>query len=178
MVLQAFDVKFDNPHYVLNIKQALTIKPDDLYVRVSPRRQMDSTQLDRLLHSDGINGQVQKGGKEGTTANGASSPSKVPMTVLYGSNTGTCQAFAQRLASDATSRGFLAEVRDLDSATNSLPKNTPVVIITSSYEGEPPDNATRFCQWLKESGPGSMDKVQYTVFGCGHREYNSYPSPR
>ncbi|KIV91681.1 hypothetical protein PV10_06195 [Exophiala mesophila] len=172
MVLQAFDVKFDNPHYVLNIKQALTIKPDDLYIRVSPRRQMDSTQLDRLLHSDGTNGKVQKGSEEGTTANGASSPSKAPMTVLYGSNTGTCQAFAQRLASDATSRGFVAEVRDLDSATNSLPKNTPVVIITSSYEGEPPDNATRFCQWLKESGPGSMDKVQYTVFGCGHRDWS------
>lgn len=171
MVLQAFDVKFDNPHYVLNIKQALTIKPDDLYIRVTPRRQMDITAVERLLHSDGTNGKVQKKEPEGTTANGTSSTSKMPMTVLYGSNTGTCQAFAQRLASDAASRGFLAEIRDLDSATNALPKNGPVIIITSSYEGEPPDNATRFCQWLKESGPSSMDKVQYTVFGCGHREY-------
>ncbi|EXJ74632.1 uncharacterized protein A1O5_02929 [Cladophialophora psammophila CBS 110553] len=79
---------------------------------------------------------------------GKASQCSKPITVLYGSNTGTCQALAQRLAAEAGLREFHADVRDLDSATNALPKDHPVVIITSSYEGQPPDNTARFIEWL------------------------------
>jgi cytochrome P450 / NADPH-cytochrome P450 reductase len=170
MIFQNFDIRLDDPHYQPIVKQALTIKPGDLHIRVSARKNMDATAMDTLIH-----GQNQVTGRpdQRTQVNGSSGPSR-PMTILYGSNTGTCQAFAQKLASEAAGRGFQADVRDLDSATSAIPPGIPVVIITSSYEGQPPDNAARFVEWLSHCKPGSLAGVQYTVFGCGNRE----PSPQ
>ncbi|MEW6280668.1 MAG: flavodoxin domain-containing protein, partial [Candidatus Eremiobacterota bacterium] len=46
--------------------------------------------------------------------------------------------------------------------------------ISSSYNGSPPDNATRFCRWLAGSLPaGALQGVRYCVFGCGNREWAS-----
>ena len=137
MILQNFDVTLDDPKYKPVVKQALTIKPDDLYIRVTPRKSMDATAMDNHIHSNGVKGVHTRPVSQPDAAVAIGKP----MTILYGSNTGTCQAFAQRLASDAGAHGFQAEVRNLDSATNALPGDRPVVIITSSYEGQPPDNA-------------------------------------
>jgi cytochrome P450/NADPH-cytochrome P450 reductase len=47
-----------------------------------------------------------------------------------------------------------------------------VVIVSASYNGMPPDNAVRFCDWLR--GPGaSAPGVRYAVFGCGNRDWAS-----
>jgi cytochrome P450/NADPH-cytochrome P450 reductase len=47
------------------------------------------------------------------------------------------------------------------------------VIITASYEGQPPDNAGHFIEWLgtmkAETQP--LKDVSYAVFGCGNREW-------
>ncbi|KAJ9627965.1 hypothetical protein H2203_003184 [Taxawa tesnikishii (nom. ined.)] len=68
------------------------------------------------------------------------------MTILYGSNSGTCSAFAQRLAADAPAHGFNAvKVDSLDSANQSLPKDHPV-------EDDKTD-------------------VSYAVFGAGHSDW-------
>ncbi|KAK4947860.1 hypothetical protein LTR10_013368 [Elasticomyces elasticus] len=176
MVLQSFDVKLDDPKYTLKIKQNLTIKPDDLYVRVTPRKNMDATTVDRVIHNKtrvgGINGVAHATELRGDVPRPTSSATTKPMTILYGSNTGTCQAFAQRLASNAASRGFQANVMDMDSATEAIPKGSPVVVITASYEGQPPDNAARFIEWLQGCKEGSLAGVEYTVFGCGHRDWS------
>ncbi|OQV02349.1 Oxidoreductase NAD-binding domain-containing protein [Cladophialophora immunda] len=170
MILQNFEVKLDDPNYKPVIKQALTIKPDDLYIRVTPRKNMDATAMDLLIHSKStIEPQVTSISSGKITK---ISQSTKPMTILYGSNAGTCQAFAQRLAADAGSHGFDAAVQDLDGATNALPNGHPVIVITSSYEGQPPDNAARFMEWLSNCDPGSLHGVQYTVFGCGHRDWS------
>ena len=172
MVLQNFDVKLDDPNYTMKIKQNLTIKPDDLYIRVALRRNVDATSLDNLLHASGPpkgtkDMVIQSKANDNTTPHSTTSSAR-SMTVLFGSNTGTCQAFAQRLASEAAGHGFKADVKALDSATESLPRGGPVIIITSSYEGQPPDNAARFIEWLQSCGENSLRGVEYTVFGCGH----------
>ena len=166
MILQSFDVKLDDLNYKPVIKQALTIKPDELCIRVTPRKSMDASAMDNMIHS--------KAAKDTETTStsavsGNLSDATKPMTILYGSNTGTCQAFAQRLASEAAARGFNADIRDLDSASNALPVPRPIVVITSSYEGQPPDNAARFIEWLSSCDAGSLSGVRYTVFGCGRR---------
>jgi len=94
------------------------------------------------------------------------------MTILYGSNTGTCQALAQGLASDAAAHGFTADVRELDSVIERMPKKQPVVIITASFEGEPPDNAARFIQWMRSLDGKAMEDVTYATFGCGHSDWS------
>lgn len=47
------------------------------------------------------------------------------------------------------------------------------MIITSSYEGQPPDNAIHFVNWLQHLGPDSLNGVKYSVFGVGHLEWTS-----
>jgi cytochrome P450 / NADPH-cytochrome P450 reductase len=42
------------------------------------------------------------------------------------------------------------------------------VLITVSYEGQPPDNAAQFVQWLKTVDASRIKKSQFAVFGCGH----------
>lgn len=173
MLLQYFDFRLDNPQYELQIKQTLTIKPKGLYMHASIRHGLTATQLERSLASS-ISAAQTPGSNTQDSSNGTkSAPNGKPMTVLYGSNTGTCQAFAQRIASDAPTHGFYAKVNTLDSAKGSLPTDQPVLIITASYEGQPCDNAGHFFNWLGMLKGDDAAKVSYAVFGAGHSDWKA-----
>ncbi|KAJ5920649.1 hypothetical protein N7516_011507 [Penicillium verrucosum] len=73
-----------------------------------------------------------------------------PLNIFNGSNSDTCKALAYRLAVDAQAHGFNA--RRVDSfaiAKDALPKDQPIVIVTSSYKGQVPDDAAHFMSWLQ-----------------------------
>lgn len=171
MLMQNFDFKLD-PEYKLRIGQTLTIKPKAMHMFATLRDGMDPTQLEHRLagHSNSqssVNAAVSRAG-------GAASGSGIPISIFYGSNCGTCESLAQHLAADAPAHGFVAKtVERLDSAKGQLPKDQPAIIITASYEGQPPDNAREFVEWVeeldKEKSP--LEGVPYAVFGCGNREW-------
>ena len=171
MLLQNFDFEHVDPDYKLGIKQTLTIKPKDFFMTAKLRGNMSPTQLERRLA--GIEAPI--GGKPLSASNGdAGAGTGLPLTILYGSNTGTCEALAQRLAADAASHGFHASTVDsMDSGFEALPTDRPIVIITASYEGQPPDNAGRFVSWMdglnEEQSP--LKDLTYAVFGCGNHEW-------
>lgn len=98
-----------------------------------------------------------------------------PLIILYGSNSGTCESLAQNLASHAPSHGFKAvTVKTLDAVARHLPQNHPVVIITTSYEGQPTDDTREFVSWLEEVDIGSSPiVVKYFVYGLGHHDWVS-----
>ena len=52
-----------------------------------------------------------------------------------------------------------------------LPADGAVVLLTASYEGQPPDNARQFVAWLEALAPGALKGVRYAVFGCGNRQW-------
>ena len=55
-----------------------------------------------------------------------------------------------------------------------LPTDGLVVICTSSYNGNPPDNAVEFHRWLGSGlASDALDGVTYTVFGAGDRVWAS-----
>lgn len=175
MLIQNFDFHLHDPGYKLRIKQTLTIKPKDLIMQATLRHGMTAMDLEHLLRGSPSSSIKSP---EISTA-----PSKLPdvsslkldskpMTILYGSNTGTCLAFAQRMASTAAGHGFEAKVSEMDSVVGKLPKSQPIVIITASYEGNPPDNAARFVSWLEKLEPTSLSGTQFAVFGCGHSMLN------
>jgi cytochrome P450/NADPH-cytochrome P450 reductase len=176
MLLQNFNFQLDDPLYNLRIKQTLTIKPLGLKMRSSLRHGMNATDLERFLHGSPISHTglapsipMRPNVQSRTPISGASTPGNAnPMTVLYGSNTGTCRTFAERLALNATAHGFEAVVKDMDLCAAQLPKSQPVIVITASYEGQPPDNAARFVGWLKDLDSKALESVRYAVFGCGH----------
>lgn len=172
LILQIFDLKLDDPSYEPRVKQTLTIKPRDLYMRATLREGMNPTELQQHLINDGRSHAEALASKHRDDPNDEEDLNE--MLILYGSNTGTCETLAQRLASDAGRFGYTAHVRNLDSAIDALPKDQPIVIITASYEGQPPDNAAHFCNWLTSPGDHSgFEGLNYAVFGCGHSDWSA-----
>jgi cytochrome P450/NADPH-cytochrome P450 reductase len=169
ILLQNFNFSMEDASYQLQIKQTLTIKPKDFFMRAHLRNGVSATSLERKLASTTID--------DLPPANGAPAVRKEkskgkPMAIYYGSNTGTCEALANRLASDAANHGFRADVVDtLDAARENLPIDKPIVIVTASYEGAPADNAAHFVNWIETLKGKEMENVSYAVFGCGHRDW-------
>jgi cytochrome P450/NADPH-cytochrome P450 reductase len=178
MLLQNFDFVMDDPSYKLQIAETLTIKPKGFYMRASLRHDMTPTELEHRLAGTPVpaNGVAKSslaaaaGGKGAKTRTAGGKP----MSIFYGSNSGTCESLAQRLASDASANGFDATVIEpLDAAKEKLPTDRPVVIVTASYEGQPPDNAAHFVDWIQnlKDEKKELDNVSYAVYGCGHHDW-------
>ncbi|RDH27527.1 cytochrome P450 [Aspergillus welwitschiae] len=169
MLLQHFDLSMD-PDYELHYKQTLTVKPKDMYIRARLRHGLTPTTLERRLV--GLATEVTQAKMPSKSADQAST--RVPMTILYGSNSGTCETLARRIAADAISKGFqITHFDDLDSARDALPTGQPIIIVTSSYEGQPPDNAKQFVSWLEDLDQNGepLKDVSFALFGCGNKEW-------
>lgn len=173
ILLQNFNFTAEDPSYQLTLKQTLTIKPKGFYMRAHLRHQATPTSLERALASTSISAQQTTKKPTGQLAPTKKSAAKgKPLAIYYGSNTGTCEALAQRLASDASSHGFHAEIMNtLDSAKENIPTSKPIFIATASYEGQPADNAAHFVNWLEALKGSELENVSYSVFGCGHHDW-------
>lgn len=168
MILQSFQL-IDQRNYELKIKEMLTLKPDSFKIQIKPR----TTSGRSVLVSPTLPGTHPP---EVTPEPTIAIPAKqhhTPLLVLYGSNLGTAEDIAQRIAEDGRARGFTTAAIPLDDRVNQLPKDGAVVIVTASYNGTSPDNAIKFCAWLKgsELAADALKGVSYTVFGCGNREW-------
>jgi cytochrome P450 / NADPH-cytochrome P450 reductase len=166
MLLQRFEL-VDFANYQLETKQALTIKPNNFHIKV------------RLRAGRTVSAPLPASPPAAVTSQPAAAPTptaeahQMPLLVLYGSNLGTAERLAHTIAEDATNRGFLGTVGSLDDHVGSLPKEGGVVVVTASYNGQPPDNAAKFCQWLQDPSlpSNAFSGVQYSVFGCGNRDW-------
>ena len=183
-ILQRFDLVMDDPDYQFRARQAITIKPEGFYIRAYPRNR--KTRLYTALSGAKM--------PHGTTiqkpsfAPSADAARNQPLYVLYGSNSGTSEGFAQRVASNAPAHGFRPSIGTLDSAVEKVPSDGPVVIITASFDGQfrysyviaqrvnpkpgqPADNATYFVKWLSDLQGEPLSNLRYAVFGCGNRDW-------
>ncbi|KAI6370608.1 hypothetical protein MCOR25_004152 [Pyricularia grisea] len=175
MLLQNFNFVMHDPAYQLSIKENLTMKPDNFYMRAILRHNMSPTELERSISGVAPTGNRTPPRNATRTSSPDPKDGGVPMSVYYGSNSGTCESLAHKLAADASAQGFKAETVDvLDAANQKLPAGNkgPVVLITASYEGLPPDNAKHFVEWLENlKGAEELADTSYAVFGCGHHDW-------
>ncbi|VUC25953.1 unnamed protein product [Clonostachys rosea] len=173
LLLQNFDFKEHDPAYKLKIAESLTVKPKDFFMRASPRHGMTPVSLERSLRGIKDEEPVSGLGKASPTGqNGNGDAAAKPISIFYGSNSGTCEALGRQLASVASANGFHASTLDtLDEARSRLSADHPVVVITASYEGEPPDNARSFVSWLKSLSGTELAGVPFAVFGVGNAEW-------
>lgn len=136
------------------------------------KEHIDPVYLEKALHFDASAGAASDKHTKLAEELANSGKPKKPMTILYGSNSGTCEALAQSLARVATARRYSVHVDPLDSAVDKIPKDQPVVLISSSYEGQPPDNAAHFMSWLANmKSSKQLEGVTYAVYGCGNRKF-------
>jgi cytochrome P450/NADPH-cytochrome P450 reductase len=95
-----------------------------------------------------------------------------PLLVLYGSNLGTAEELATRVADLAEVNGFATKLAPLDDHVGKLPEKGGVLIFCASYNGAAPDNATQFIKWLGGDLPkDAFANVRYAVFGCGNSDW-------
>ncbi len=59
----------------------------------------------------------------------------------------------------------------MDEYAGRLPKTGALVVVTASYEGQPPDNARQLVSALDEAKPGDLAGLKFAVFGCGNKQW-------
>ena len=104
-ILQRFDLIMDDPSYELQLKQTLTIKPHNFFIHAIPRKNKPHL---LAIPSSTLSpaGPAAAEGPNVTLTENASQLQQV--YVLYGSNTGNSESFAQRIASDAPAHGKIS----------------------------------------------------------------------
>lgn len=171
LILQNFDLRMADSTYKLQVAQSLTIKPAGFKMFALPRGHIDVDNIEaRLL------GRVSLKPSHEIMSNKEAIGKVKPLAIFWAGNSGTSESLAHTLESQAASHGFEPSIQELDAATAKLPKDTPVIIITASYEGDPPDNGANFVTYLRGLGEGkALDGVCYTVFGNGNRKLITPP---
>ncbi len=158
----------DHKHYQFKVREALTLKPEDFKIQIRKRTDAERTIVQvKPLTVGGAPVRQESVAKPEVQSHGTS------LLVLFGSNMGTSEDLANRIANDGEDRGLATTVASMDDYTGKLPKEGALVVVTSSYNGTPPDNAEQFCDWLKASelSRNALAGVRYTVFGCGNRDW-------
>jgi len=99
-----------------------------------------------------------------------------PLTVLYGSQSGNCEALAKQVRKRARAAGFKPDVAALDDLEPAdLAEVRHLLIICSTFgEGDPPDNAKRFHQWLLSEDAADLPALHYSVCALGDRSYTHF----
>lgn len=162
MLLQRFEL-FDHNDYSLDIKETLSIKPDEFMIKAR-------------LRDDVVRGGANEASEVETQSSAPSAPIPshgTPLLVLYGSNLGSSESFARELAQRGEFGGFDVTLGELDAFAGKLPETGAVAIACASYNGMPPDNAAQFVSWLDAQDPAStpLEGVSYLVLGCGNSDW-------
>lgn len=170
LILQRFRLH-DSFDYQLDIKDFFSIKPVNLTITVEPREGREAAVIagPRAAVAEAPAAEVVAA-RRVVSDYGAGNR----LLVLYGSNLGTSERIAAEIAEDGRARGFTVTQGALDDHVDALPTEGLVVICTSSYNGNPPDNAVGFHRWLGGGlAADALAGVTYTVFGAGDRVWAS-----
>lgn len=164
MILQRFDISLADPNYELVLDETLTLKPDNYFLKFKKRPGFKPVENGpKVPASQSLK---LKGGKQIYVQN------KPLLYLAYGSNMGSSKKFIQQLAETAKVLGYQPSVHSLNEAKALMAQNKGhYVIITASYEGQPTHDAEDFVDWIMEQPEGSLNQVQYSLFGCGNSDW-------
>jgi cytochrome P450 / NADPH-cytochrome P450 reductase len=169
-----------NAKVTMQTTPSLTLRPENLFMRIHAR-------LPRTAGSTGSSAGVPPPTQ--ATAQPEMPPvksveAKLNLLVLFGSNTGTCEDVGLKLAHTVESalRGSkVVAFKPLNQGMELLQKhNGPedaVLVITATYNGQPPDNANHFNRWLdetKKTNPAALKGVKFAVMGVGNSQWVTF----
>ncbi|HTJ00181.1 MAG TPA: flavodoxin domain-containing protein, partial [Dongiaceae bacterium] len=114
----------------------------------------------------------------GTGASAAAEPAgaAVPLLILFGSQTGTAEKVARQIAREARPHGCAARVVDAAAHTTiDWSRESHVLVVTSTYgDGDMPDNAQEFWNWLQTEAAAALAHVKYSVLALGDTNYEQF----
>ncbi|ODN02614.1 NADPH--cytochrome P450 reductase [Orchesella cincta] len=102
------------------------------------------------------------------------------IVVFYGSQTGTAEEFAGRLAKEAQRYGMKGMVADPEECSmeeltqlGDIENSLAIFCMATYGEGDPTDNAQEFYEWLQQ-GDCELSGLNYAVFALGNKTYEHY----
>lgn len=98
------------------------------------------------------------------------------VTILYGSQTGNAQRLAEDAATTLEKKGFRVTVSSMsDFKPNNLKKVKNLLItVSTNGEGEPPDNALTFHEFIKGRRAPKLDDFHFSVLSLGDSSYEFF----
>ncbi|QNQ11656.1 bifunctional cytochrome P450/NADPH--P450 reductase [Sphingomonas alpina] len=166
MILQKFAIS--DPHnYRLRIKETLSIKPDEFYMRVRLRQPHERIAVPLALETVDEESPVA-----------AVSGSGQRFAVIYGSSLGTARDIAEEIAARANLDGFETIVRSMDESFKggSEPEDKVIVVVTATYNGRAPDSAIEVERGLDAGAFDGADwsGARFAVLGIGNSQWPNY----
>ena len=98
------------------------------------------------------------------------------VTILYGSQTGNAQGVAEKARKTLEGLGFQVAISSMsDFKPNNLKKLQNLLIVASTHgEGEPPDNAIGFHEFLYGKRAPKLDDLNFSVLSLGDSSYEFF----
>lgn len=98
------------------------------------------------------------------------------VTVLYGSQTGNCQRLAEELSETLGSQGYKVTLSSMNEfKSTQLKKLSYLFLIVSTHgEGDPPDNAISFYEYLFSRRAPKLDDLSFSVLSLGDSSYEFF----
>ncbi|MDM5278006.1 assimilatory sulfite reductase (NADPH) flavoprotein subunit [Paenibacillus silvae] len=122
-------------------------------------------------------GLVGLNGQNATGAAAVSAPAvSREVTVLYGSQTGNSIGLSKKLAKKLEEQGLQVTLSSMgDFKPNGLKKIENLLIVVSTHgEGEPPDNAISFHEFLNSKRAPKLDGLRYSILALGDTSYEFF----
>jgi sulfite reductase (NADPH) flavoprotein alpha-component len=100
----------------------------------------------------------------------------LPLTILFGSQTGTAEGLAKRIAKEVGKGGFAPTIFDLAQYPHeNLQREKLLLLVTSTYgDGDPPDNAKSFWNFLSSDTSPRLEDLKFSVLALGDSNYSKF----
>ncbi len=130
----------------------------------------------RLWLNGYLAGLLASEAQSATEAEPTPAPPSVPLLILFGSQTGTSEGLARRVAKRAKARGISVRVADAAvHATIDWKAERNLLVITSTYgDGDMPDNAQAFWDWLQTDAANTLAHLNFSVLALGDTSYEQF----